>query len=220
MLKLISALLTLPALAMPALAGVTIDYTVEETMSINGHSVPVHHRHFYTRKAMRADLILDFTAMVVGNAYIDAKDPTLFIKLPGAKTKAPGIREYEYSVLPDATITPLHKTKNILQCKTKGYKFKAANMHGTFWLCSDPQWAEANAFTSALLKTLAADTADFHLYKRLRAVVGKGVAFEAEARNNKNKRLFFAQATAIKKDSYANGFLTEPTFPRFPENPN
>lgn len=151
--------------------------------------------------------------MVVGNAYIDAKNPTLFIKLPGTKTKAPGIREYEYSVLPDAAITPLRKTKTILQCKTKGYKFKADKMHGTFWLCADPRWAEANAFTSTLLKTLAADSTDFRLYKRLRAVIGKGVAFEAEARNNKNKLIFFAQVTDIKKDSYVSGFLTEPTFP-------
>lgn len=50
-MKMIPALLILPALAMPALAGVTIDYNVEETMRLNGHSVPVHHRHYYTRKA-------------------------------------------------------------------------------------------------------------------------------------------------------------------------
>lgn len=211
MKKLICSLLTLAALTAPVFAGVTIDYDVEQAVGPTGRQIQTRHRHYYTRDAMRADVKIGGTEMVLANAYINVKEPFIQLRIGNGKTAKLNIHEYEDSVLPDAIVTPLDKTRTLQECETKGYKFKANHMQGTFWLCSDPQWAEANTFTAALLKILEPGAAGFRLYEQLLGVMNKnGVVFEFEAKNNKDKTIFSAHIVNVKPAAYTKGFIAIP----------
>lgn len=211
MKKLIPVLWILAALATPIFAGVTIDYDVEQAVGPTGRQIQTRHRHYYTRDAMRADVKIGGTEMILANAYINVKEPFIQLRIGNGKIAKLNIHEYEDSVLPDAIVTPLDKTRTVLECETKGYKFKANHIEGTFWLCSDPQWAEANNFTSSLLKILEPGAAGFRLYEQLLGVMNKtGVVFEFTAKNNKDKTIFSAHAISAKQAAYTKGFIAIP----------
>ncbi len=199
----ILALLTLTAA--PAMCGVTIEYTATQAIGAAGHSMTSHHTHSYTSNAARVDVAAETPVAMDIAAIIKADKPYMFIKIGSGPVEKRNIHEYEDGVLPDAAITPLETTKNILGCAAQGFKFKARRITGTYWVCADKQWAEAYAFSTTLLKTLGGD---FGLYQEVLDNMPKnGIVFEVEARKA-SKSIFSAKAVSVQKERYPKNFFS------------